>query len=249
MIELQPVPIDGEIYGYEQIINAPKGLLIGDIVVVAQKAISKAEGMVVKLSSIVEPSLRAQLLAAEVGEDPRFIEVMLWDTETILRKGPTALLTRTHHGIVCLNAGLDRSNAGKDCVVRLPTNPDKSAAYLAQKWDIPVIISDTYSRYHRAGLINCAIGCYGLEPFMSYIAQTDKHGYQLASSIIAVADELASAAELCMGKLSDTPIVIIRGYQYTPGTTSANFIYDIRIGKVMRDAEKLNMKVTYATDK
>jgi coenzyme F420-0:L-glutamate ligase/coenzyme F420-1:gamma-L-glutamate ligase len=193
----------------------------GDILVVTQKIVSKAEGRLVRLSEIT-PSPFAECLAATLGgRDPRHIEVILRETRRIVRMDRGVLITETHHGFVCANAGVDASNVpGDDTLCLLPHDPDTSAQRLrhglqaALGFDVPIVISDSFGRPWRNGITNIAIGVAGLNPLMDYRGQKDPYGYELKVSIMAIADELAAAAELVAGKTSGRPVAIVRGYDY-----------------------------------
>lgn len=198
----------------------------GDIVVVAQKIISKAEGVVASLAS-VSPSPEAQVLAAKLNKDARMVELVLKESRRILRS-ERVLITETHHGFVCANAGIDHSNVpGEDRVTLLPRDPDASAEKLASglrariRKRITVIISDTFGRPWRLGLTNVAIGASGLEVLQDLRGTRDREGKRLTATVIAVADELAAAAGLLMGKSEGKPAVLIRGYPYKPATEKA----------------------------
>lgn len=198
----------------------------GDIVVVAQKIVSKAEGAVVSLES-VKPSEKAQALAAELKKDARALELVLQESRRILRS-ERVLITETHHGFVCANAGVDHSNVpGEDMVTLLPRNPDASAEKLAKKLSkktrkrIAVIVSDTFGRPWRLGLTNVAIGASGLPVLLDLRGRRDREGKPLTATVLAVADELAAAAGLLMGKSSGTPVVLIRGYRFKPAAEKA----------------------------
>lgn len=193
-----------------------------DIVVVAQKIVSKAEGRLVRLDE-VEPSPFARTLAATYGRDARLIEVVLRESRRVVRMDRGILIVETHHGFVCANAGVDLSNvAGGAVAALLPVDPDASAARLraalvdATGLDLAVIISDTFGRPWRLGLTNVAIGIAGLDPFRSYVGRRDRAGYPLRVSVLALADEVAGAAELVMGKTEGVPVAIVRGVAYTP---------------------------------
>jgi coenzyme F420-0:L-glutamate ligase/coenzyme F420-1:gamma-L-glutamate ligase len=193
-----------------------------DIVVVAQKIVSKAEGRLVRLDE-VEPSTFARTLAAAYGRDARLIEVVLRESRRVVRMDRGILIVETHHGFVCANAGVDLSNvAGGAVAALLPVDPDASAACLraalfdATGLDLAVIISDTFGRPWRLGLTNIAIGIAGLDPFRSYVGRYDRAGYPLRVSVLALADEVAGAAELVMGKTEGVPVAIVRGVAYTP---------------------------------
>jgi coenzyme F420-0:L-glutamate ligase/coenzyme F420-1:gamma-L-glutamate ligase len=191
----------------------------GDVLVIAQKIVSKAEGCVVRLSSI-QPSARALQLAAERNRDPRLVEVILQESRRIVRDDPV-LIVETHHGFVCANAGVDHSNVpGDDLVTVLPRDPDLSARRLAaeirkrSKKRVAVVISDTFGRPWRLGLTNVAIGAAGVPVLRDLRGSRDRHAKPLQATILAVADELAAAAGLAMGKSEGIPAVLIRGYRY-----------------------------------
>jgi coenzyme F420-0:L-glutamate ligase/coenzyme F420-1:gamma-L-glutamate ligase len=191
----------------------------GDILVVAQKIISKAEGRLVRLSK-VRPSSEAAALAKKLSNDPRFIEVVLHESRRIVRSD-RVLIVETHHGFVCANAGVDHSNvARRDFVTLLPKNPDRSASRLAAALRrhigkrLAVIISDTFGRPWRLGLTNVAIGAAGVPSLVDLRGTRDRQRKLLRVTVLAVADELAAAAGLLMGKSAGTPVVVIRGYRY-----------------------------------
>jgi len=188
----------------------------GDIGVVAQKIVSKAEGRVVRLDSIV-PSERALEWAKAWDKDPRAVELVLRESKRIVRMERGVIISETRHGFVCANAGIDLSNAPEGTAILLPLDPDASARALKDrldstlKADVGVIISDTFGRAWREGLINVALGVAGLSPLIDYRGEKDSTGKILQATIIAFADELASAAELVMGKSDRIPVAIIRG--------------------------------------
>lgn len=191
----------------------------GDILVVAQKIISKAEGRVQRLSKIL-PSSQARALAKKLSNEPRFIEVVLRESRRIVRSD-RVLIVETHHGFVCANAGVDRSNVrGSDFVTLLPKSPDRSAHRLAAALRkqigkrLAVIISDTFGRPWRLGLTNVAVGAFGVPALLDLRGSRDRHRKLLRATVLAVADELAAAAGLLMGKSAGTPVVVIRGYRY-----------------------------------
>jgi coenzyme F420-0:L-glutamate ligase/coenzyme F420-1:gamma-L-glutamate ligase len=203
------------------------GIEDGDVIVVTQKIVSKAEGRLVPLDSVT-PSPGAEKLAAETEKDPRLVELILRESASIVRQRGPVLITETRHGFVCANAGIDASNVGRQGIVSLlPEDPDRSAAGIRDSVrsrtgnDVAVIISDTFGRPWREGHTNVAIGLAGMLPFVDYVGQVDPHGYELRVSTLAVADELAAAAELVMGKLDNVPAAIIRGYPYPRGEGSA----------------------------
>jgi coenzyme F420-0:L-glutamate ligase / coenzyme F420-1:gamma-L-glutamate ligase len=191
----------------------------GDVLVIAQKIVSKAEGRLVRLSGVV-PSAHAAQLAAKLKKDARLIEVILRESRRIVRSDPV-LIVETHHGFVCANAGVDQSNIpGSDVVSLLPSDPDGTARLVAAALRkrtgkrIAVIISDTFGRPWRLGLTNVAIGAAGVPALIDLRGTGDLHGKPLHATILAVADELAAAAGLLMGKAAGIPAVIIRGYSY-----------------------------------
>jgi coenzyme F420-0:L-glutamate ligase/coenzyme F420-1:gamma-L-glutamate ligase len=199
---------------------------VGDIVVVTQKVVSKSEGRVVAVADVV-PGPEALELAGETDKDPRLVELILRESVRIVRQAGPVLITETLHGFVCANAGIDASNVGEGFVSLLPEDPDRSAAGIRAALrertglELPVIISDTFGRPWREGHTNVAVGVAGMEPFADYVGQVDPHGHELRVSTLAVADELAAAAELVMGKLSGVPVAIVRGYDYPRGCGAA----------------------------
>lgn len=198
----------------------------GDTVVIAQKIVSKAEGAVVSLAT-VKPSETAEALAAKLKKDARAIELVLRESRRVLRS-ERVLITETKHGFVCANAGVDHSNVpGEEMVTLLPRNPDGSAEELAAGLTkktgkrIAVIVSDTFGRPWRLGLTNVAIGASGMPVLVDLRGTKDREGKPLTATVLAVADELASAAGLLMGKSEGIPVVIIRGYHYKPASEKA----------------------------
>lgn len=199
-----------------------------DILVVTQKIVSKAEGRIVELVDI-EPSAFAQTIAEQGKKDPQHVEVVLRESRRVVRMDHGVLIAETPHGFICANAGVDESNVnGQRALTLLPIDPDRSAQFLRlqlQKHiqansdtnaDIAVIISDTWGRPWRNGQVNMAIGIAGMEAIVDYRGMQDPYGYELQASAIAVADELAAAAELVMGKIDRIPVALIRGYAYIP---------------------------------
>jgi coenzyme F420-0:L-glutamate ligase/coenzyme F420-1:gamma-L-glutamate ligase len=191
-------------------------LRAGDVLVVGQKILSKAEGRLVRLADVV-PSPAAAAMAGPLGRDARLLEVILRESRRVVRMDRGILITETHHGWICANAGVDQSNVERDCVALLPEDPDRSARGLRERLrdlagvDVGVIVADTFGRPWREGLTNVAIGVSGVAPLTSYLGQHDPAGRELQATIIAVADELAAAAEPVMGKLGRIPAAIIRG--------------------------------------
>jgi coenzyme F420-0:L-glutamate ligase/coenzyme F420-1:gamma-L-glutamate ligase len=193
----------------------------GDILVIAQKIVSKSEGALVRLAS-VKPSPQALTIAGRLKKDPRAVEIALRESRRIVRSD-RVLITETHHGFVCANAGVDHSNVpGNEVVTLLPRNPDRSARKLAAALRkqtgkrVAVIISDTFGRPWRLGLTNVAIGAAGVPVLLDLRGTRDRQGKLLNATILAVADELAAAAGLLMDKSKGSPVVLIRGYRYKP---------------------------------
>jgi coenzyme F420-0:L-glutamate ligase/coenzyme F420-1:gamma-L-glutamate ligase len=187
----------------------------GDVVVVAQKVVSKAEGRVVRLDEL-EPSERARELAGD--EDPRKLEAILREAAEIVRVRPPLVITRTRHGFTCASAGVDASNAPeRGMLVLLPVDPDASARHLRERFrklvgaEVGVIVSDSFGRPWRAGTTDVALGAAGVDVLRDLRGTRDRIGYELRSTQIAVADELAGAAELVMGKADGIPAAVVRG--------------------------------------
>jgi coenzyme F420-0:L-glutamate ligase/coenzyme F420-1:gamma-L-glutamate ligase len=211
---------------------ARKGMIAfqsGDILVVAQKIVSKAEGRFARLSAVT-PSARASELAAKQRRDPRLVEIILRESQRIVREHPV-LIVETRHGFVCANAGVDHSNVpGDDVVTLLPRDPDRSARVLAAALRklsgkrVAVVISDTFGRPWRLGLTNVAVGAAGVPVLLDLRGTRDRNSKPLQATILAVADELAAAAGLVMGKREGIPAVIIRGYKYRPAQEPATRI-------------------------
>lgn len=195
------------------------GLTDQDVLVVTQKVVSKAEGRVVELAS-VEPGPEAREWAGRWGKDARQVELVLRESAEIVRMAPGGLIiSRTRHGFVCANAGVDLSNVGGgEAATLLPEDPDRSARGLRERLAEltgarpAIIISDSFGRPWRNGIVNVAIGAAGIEALVDLRGTPDVHGREMHSTVIAVADELASAADLAAGKVSQRPVVLIRGY-------------------------------------
>ncbi len=201
-------------------------LVTGDIVVVTHKIVSKAEGRLVDLRTI-EPSPFARQWSERYGKDARQTEVVLREATRIVRMDRGVIIAETRHGFVCANAGVDASNvAGADTVCLLPIDPDASAHRLAVGLEqacgvvVPVIITDSFGRPWRDGVVNIAIGIAGMTPLVDYRGQHDPYGYLMSASVLAVADELAAAAELVMNKVDQRPVAVVRGYAYAAGPGS-----------------------------
>lgn len=202
----------------------------GDILVVTQKIVSKAEGRTVHLDQI-EPSTFARMIAQQHNKDAQHVEVVLRETKRVVRMDHGVLISETQQGFICANAGVDESNVnGERQLTLLPVDADHSAqrirsrlqqrSHEGEQIDIAVIISDTWGRPWRNGQVNMAIGVAGMEAIVDYRGMRDPYGYELHASVIAVADELAAAAELVMGKIDRVPVALIRGYAYIPATGS-----------------------------
>lgn len=204
----------------------------GDLLVVTQKIVSKAEGRVVRLADII-PSPAAHTMAGELGRDPRLVELILRESRRVVRMDKGVLIVETRHGWVCANGGVDQSNVDLDSAALLPEDPDLSARRLRERirdltgLDVPVIVSDTFGRPWREGLTNVAIGIAGLRPVRSYLGARDPAGHALQATLLAVADELAGAVEPVMGKLNRIPAALIRGFAFERGEeTSKSLLRD-----------------------
>ncbi len=196
----------------------------GDITVVTQKIVSKAEGRVIALSGI-NPSPFAAFIAKETGKDPRHVEVILRESRKIVRMKAGHLITETKHGFVCANSGVDTSNVEKrrTSLTLLPVDPDASANRIRKTIrkltgkSVPVIITDTFGRAWRMGHVNFAVGVSGMKPVLDYRGTRDMYGHLLNVTEMAVADELAGAAELVMNKADGIPVALVRGYEFKAG--------------------------------
>jgi len=212
-----------------------------DILVVAHKIVSKGEGRVVNLEHI-KPSAESLKIAEEDGKDPRIMELILDESKEMIRHSNGVIIVETRHGFICANAGVDQSNV-EDSVnhaVLLPVDADASANKIRESLrektagkDFAVIITDTFGRPFREGQTNVAIGIAGIEPIKSYVGSADMYGKKLRVTEIAVVDEIASAAELVMGKLERVPVVIIRGYKYQKPEKESS-----TVSKLIRPKEK-----------
>jgi coenzyme F420-0:L-glutamate ligase/coenzyme F420-1:gamma-L-glutamate ligase len=188
-------------------------LAAGDVVVVSQKVVSKAEGRLVRLSDVT-PSAEARALAEELGKEPEMVQLVLDESVEVLRAARGVLITRTHHGLVCANAGVDRSNLpGDDLACLLPVDPDASARRLrAALPERPaVVIADSFGRAWRLGQADVAIGCAGLFPLDDRRGRADHSGRELAATVDAVADQAACAAALARDKAGREAVVVVRG--------------------------------------
>lgn len=208
------------------ILAAFPDLAPGDVVVVTQKIVSKAEGRLVRLED-VRPSHFAEEWAAAWGKDPRAVEVVLRASRRVVRMDRGVLITETHHGFICANAGVDVSNIKQGYVALLPDDPDATCAALRTRFEdaagspVGVVISDTFGRPWRDGLTNVAIGTAGLAALVSFKGQVDEFGNELHVTVMAMADEVAAAAELVQGKLDRVPVAIVRGLAWTPDDEAA----------------------------
>ena len=211
-------------------------LLDGDVLVVTQKIVSKAEGRLLELKT-VEPSEKARQFARRWGKDARQVEVALREAKRIVRMDKGVLIVETKHGFVCANAGVDASNTGRPgFVTLLPEDSDASARQIRAEIkrrataDVSVIISDSFGRPWREGIDQVALGVAGLLPLRDYAGETDPDGYELRVTQVALADEIAAAAELVMGKLDRIPVAIVRGYDAPVGAGSGR--------QLLREPEK-----------
>ncbi len=201
-------------------------LISEDILVVAHKIVSKAEGRTIPLDE-VKPSAKALELAKQLGKEAPLLEVILGESRRIIRMGGGTIIVETHHGFICANAGVDLSNAGLGQAVLLPQDPDRSAREIREQirqliGAAPaIIISDSFGRPWRLGAVDVAVGVSGIKSLKDDRGKKDFHGYELRASLAAVTDELASAAELVMGKRDGIPVALIRGYTTGRGEGSA----------------------------
>jgi coenzyme F420-0:L-glutamate ligase/coenzyme F420-1:gamma-L-glutamate ligase len=216
--------------------SAGISLSAGDVLVVTQKIVSKAEGCLVNLNEI-EPSPLARRYAKLWDKDARLVEVVFQQSRRIVKMDRGVLIAETHHGFICANAGVDQSNIeGNNIVAVLPPDPDASARAIREGLrertgvEVAVIISDTFGRPWRDGLVNVAIGLSGILAIKDYTGLRDAQGYELKVTALAIADELSAAAELVMNKLDNVPVAIIRGYDYPRGEGS--------LSELLRDPQR-----------
>jgi len=201
-------------------------LIDDDVVVVTQKVVSKSEGRLVRLDQ-VNPTKKARDVAAELGKDPRMVELVLRESTRVVRKGHGVLITETRHGFVCANSGVDVSNVKSGYASLLPVDPDASARRIRKSMEkatacrLAVIVTDTFGRPWREGQTDVAIGCSGIAPTETLAGAEDPYGYVLKVTQPAVVDELAAAAELVMKKLSLVPVAIVRGVKYRRSESGA----------------------------
>jgi coenzyme F420-0:L-glutamate ligase / coenzyme F420-1:gamma-L-glutamate ligase len=223
-----------------QIVEAARAggdpLIDRDIVVITSKIVSKAEGCAIELDD-VEPSPFAESWAARWDKDPRVVEVVLRESKRIIRQIGPVLITETHHGFCCANAGVDQSSSGAHGrVLVLPMDSDASARRFRQRFaelgvDVAVVISDTFGRPWREGQTDIAIGVAGIHPLRSYIGEVDPHGHEFRVQEICTVDELTAAAELVKGNTSRVPVAVIRGFEWTTDDTAT-------MAPVLRDSER-----------
>lgn len=221
-MQIIPLHIEKEIEPLDdlsELILMSSDLHDGDILVVAQKIVSKQEGRIVDLST-VKPSLLSEGISSQYQKDPRITELILSEAKRIVRMKNGIIIVETNNGIICANAGVDESNVEEGYATLLPINSDISAQTIRNKIreqtnkNVAVIISDTFGRPFRMGQTNCAIGISGLNPILNYAGTMDSFGKILRITEIAVADELSAAAELVMGKALKCPVAIIRNYSF-----------------------------------
>jgi len=229
-LQIIPIHIEKEIEPNDDlseiILNSGK-LNDGDILVIAQKVISKQEGRLIDLSTVV-PSLLAEGISSEYQKDPKITELILSESKRIVRMTNGIMIVETHHGFICANAGVDESNVKEGYATLLPVNSDVSAQKIREKIfeqskkNVAIIISDTFGRPFRMGQTNHAIGVSGLNPILDYEGTFDSFNKILRVTAIAIADELASASELVMGKSLKCPVAIIRNYSFKSENHSVN---------------------------
>ena len=221
-MQILPIPIEKEITVDDDLSNLiinSTDIHDGDIIVIAQKIISKHEGRIIELST-VKPSLLAEGISSQYKKDPHIVELILSESKRIIRMKNGLIIVETNHGFICANAGIDESNVVNGFVTLLPLNSDKSANTIQTKIfnqtgkKVAIIISDTFGRPFRMGQTNCAIGVSGLNPILDYSGTLDSFNRILRVTAIAIADELSAAAELVMGKTKKCPVSIIRDYSY-----------------------------------
>ena len=221
-MQILPVYIEKEITpddNLSKIIINSTDIDDGDILVIAQKVISKQEGRIVELSS-VKTSLLSEGISSQYNKDPRIVELILSESKRIVRMKSGLIIVETNHGFICANAGIDESNVADGFATLLPLDSDKSAKLIRNKIldetgkNIAIIIADTFGRPFRMGQTNCAIGISGLNPILDYSGTLDSFDRILRVTAIAIADELSAAAELVMEKTKKSPVVIIRNYPY-----------------------------------
>jgi coenzyme F420-0:L-glutamate ligase/coenzyme F420-1:gamma-L-glutamate ligase len=227
-LQIIPIPIEKEITvddDLSKLILNSGDILDGDVLVIAQKIISKQEGRMIELST-VQPSLLAQGISSQYNKDPALVELILSESKRIVRLKNGLIIVETNGGFICANAGIDESNVIDGFATLLPLNSDKSAEIIRTNIlnktgkNVAVVISDTFGRPFRMGQTNCAIGISGLNPILDYAGTLDSFKRILRITAIAIADELSSAAELVMGKTKKCPVAIIRNYSFNVGNNT-----------------------------
>ena len=227
-MQIIPIQIEKEITpddDLSKLILNSGDILDGDVLVIAQKIISKQEGRMIKLST-VSPSLLAQGISSQYNKDPALVELILSESKRIVRLKNGLIIVETNSGFICANAGIDESNVLDGFATLLPLNSDKSAEVIRTNIlnktgkNVAVIISDTFGRPFRMGQTNCAIGISGLNPILDYAGTLDSFKRILRITAIAVADELSSATELVMGKTKKCPVAIVRNYSFNVGSNT-----------------------------
>ena len=227
-MQIIPIPIEKEITvddDLSKLILNSGDILDGDVLVIAQKIISKQEGRMIELST-VQPSLLAQGISSQYNKDPALVELILSESKRIVRLKNGLIIVETNSGFICANAGIDESNVIDGFATLLPLNSDKSAEIIRINIlnktgkNVAVVISDTFGRPFRMGQTNCAIGISGLNPILDYSGTLDSFKRILHITAIAIADELSSAAELVMGKTKKCPVAIIRNYSFNVGNNT-----------------------------
>jgi coenzyme F420-0:L-glutamate ligase/coenzyme F420-1:gamma-L-glutamate ligase len=244
-LEIIPIKISKDVEQHDNIIelliSSPSKPEIknGDILVITQKIISKQEGNVVDLSTVM-PSLLAIGIASAYGKDPRVVEVILSQSKRIVRMNNGVIITETVQGFICANAGIDESNVKNGYVTLLPKNADDTAKKLKDQIfqktgkDVAVVISDTFGRPFREGQTNYAIGIAGISAISDYVGTKDTFGKTLHVTAIATVDEICSAAELVMGKTLNTPIAIVRNYKYHKSDSLAKDVIRLKSTDLFR---------------
>ena len=229
-MQIIPIHIEKEIEpddNISELIIASEEIHNGDILVIAQKIISKQEGRIIELSSVV-PSLLAEGISSEYEKNPHIIKLILNESKQIIRMERGILIVETKNGFICANAGIDESNVKNGFATLLPLNSDKSAENIRKEIlqkinkTVSVIIADTFGRPFRMGQTNCAIGISGMNPILDYAGTKDSFEKTLRITAIAIADELCSAAELVMKKATNCPVAVIRGYDFKNENSSIN---------------------------
>lgn len=244
-LEITPVQISKDVEQHDNIIEllilspSKPEIKNGDILVITQKIISKQEGNIVDLSTVM-PSLLAIGIASAYDKDPKVVEIILSQSKRIVRMNNGVIITETTQGFICANAGIDESNVKNGYVTLLPKNADDTAKKLKDQIfqktgkDVAVVISDTFGRPFREGQTNCAIGIAGISAISDYVGTKDTFGKTLHVTAIAIVDEICSAAELVMGKALNTPIAIVRNYKYHKSDSLAKDVIRLKSTDLFR---------------